>query len=130
MKTIILAALLGALTIGEIDALHVVQRGPKENVAEQAAKAAELAGNKDEEKENKETIKAQGPAEAKESLVAQDQAAALQKAIEARIQAESNQKFLKEEKKKASKEEREEALQKRITEEIKARKEIVDEALE
>ena len=70
MKTIILAALVGALTIGDVDALRVASRGPKENVAESSAAAAEKAGVIDEEKENKATIKAQGPAEAAESLTA------------------------------------------------------------
>ena len=50
MKTIILAALLGSLTVTEVDALRVNQLGPKSNVSEQAALAAEKAGNVNEEK--------------------------------------------------------------------------------
>lgn len=97
MKSIIIACLLGAMTLEDVSALRVNQLGPKENVAEQAAAAAEKAGNVDPEKENKAVIKAEAGAEAAESAKVASEAAALQKTIEARIQAESQIKLKKDE---------------------------------
>ena len=121
MKSIIIAGLLGAMTLDEVNALNIKQLAPKGGIAEQAAAIAEKAGNVDKEKENKQTIKAQAPAEQAESRAAEAQAAALTKTIEARIQAESQIKIAAKADK-LSPEEREERLNKKIDEEIKARK--------
>jgi hypothetical protein len=63
MKSIILAALLGAMTVDDINALKLTQTGPASNVTEQAAAIAEKAGVVDKEKENKALIKSQAGAE-------------------------------------------------------------------
>ena len=122
MKTIIFAALMGSLTFDDVNALRLQQLGPKENVSETAAAIAEKAGVVDEEKENKTTIKNQKPAEMQESVKAENDAAALQKTIEARIAQESQIKVTKTEAQKKSVEEKEAEMNKKITDEIKARK--------
>jgi hypothetical protein len=53
MKSIIIAALLGSLTVADVSALKLTQQGPNENVQAQAAAAAEKSGVVDKEKENK-----------------------------------------------------------------------------
>ena len=130
MKSIIIAALVGAMTVDDVNALRVTSVGPAATIAEQAAAIAEKAGNEDKEKENKKVIKAQAGAEQTESRNAEVAAEALNKQIEARIAAESKITLKKSEAKKLSAEEKEEALQKKITVEIKARKAIADEAIE
>jgi hypothetical protein len=120
---------VGALTIDEIVALRIDQKGPVATVADQAAAVAEKAGAKDAEKENKAVIKSQQSAEQAESRAAEKQAEILTKQIEQRIAAESQVKVNKDVKK-LTPEQQEEQLQKKITEEIKARKAVVDEALE
>jgi hypothetical protein len=87
MKSIILAALLGAITFEDVNALRISANGP--SATQQAAAAAEKAGVVDPEKGNKQVIKNQQTAEQNESKKAEQQAAALTKAIEARIAAES-----------------------------------------
>jgi hypothetical protein len=59
MKSIILAALLGAMTVEDVTALRLAQSGPASNASEVAAAAAEKAGVVDKEKENKATMKSQ-----------------------------------------------------------------------
>ena len=120
MKNIIIAALVGAMTLEDVNAARITQQ-TAQTPAEQAEAISEKAGNKNEEKENKAVIKAQAPAEAAESVKAANQAEALQKQIEARIAAEQKIKIGSTEAK-PSAEEKAAALNKKITEEIEARK--------
>jgi hypothetical protein len=131
MKSIIIAALLGAMTFDDVNALKIDQKVVVQapSVTEQAAAAAEKAGAKDPEKENKLVIKSQASAEQAESRAAEKQNEVLTKQIEARIAAESKIKAVPTGPV-LTPEQQEEQLQKKITEEIKARKAVIDEALE
>jgi hypothetical protein len=106
MKTIILAALLGSMTFDDVNAMRLQQLGPKTSSAEAAAAVAEKAGVVDEEKVNKQQIQKEKPAEMAESMKAENDAAALQKQIEARIAAESQIKLAKGEEAKKTEEEK------------------------
>lgn len=129
MKSIIIAALLGAMTFDDVNALKVDQKGPVPSLAEHTATAAVKTAAKDVEAENKAVIKAQAGAEQAESRAAEKQNEILTKQIEQRIAAESKIKINKGGVE-LTPEQKEEALQKKITEEIKARKAVIDEALE
>lgn len=65
MKSFVIAALLGLLSINDVQSIQIKNTisGPPSNASEQAAAAAAKAGNVDPEAANNAVIKAQADAE-------------------------------------------------------------------
>jgi len=63
MKAIILAALLGAMTVDDVNALRVTEESPASGISEHAKAVAVNAGVKFKFEGVKEDIKKQAPAE-------------------------------------------------------------------